>query len=1021
MGCEPEQQRDAPLGRLPNTGRTLRLEDGDGARRVVDEHHTSHEATAAGTLGDPGDRAVERPGDLGAREGPGGPTHFLPETQPQGVSSLEHRRDGVAHDRESDRCVEALVHTGREIGTTGRLHDAPRRGEKATPREQMVGRSEDQERGVTFIYLKMTFKFTILALPDGRKPIVLESPHPPLPLPSLPGSLMSQKSPDSPGKRTRRASAKKPRASKKAPATKKATASRSASSRSRAKTNRKRPARKRTPRKKGPVTTPVRAIRSWRAALALEAATWGAGVVAGLAITGALLWMRAKSDVTTYLADPPRTIPGVVWSAPIDVQPGQAASVSALAGDLLAAGYERVRHVDPAHVPPDGPGEFAVLADGLDIYTQPWPGVEGGRTRLRIVDGTVVEGAPATLRPTVLATVGDWDGRRTDVHLDRVSPFLEPALLSMEDQRFREHMGIDPWGIVRAGLKAVVGNGGQGGSTLTQQLAKNLFLTPERTLRRKVREVFFAAALESELSKDELLELYLREVYLGQMGGVPLVGVEAASRAWFGVSADHLSLDQAATIIGVIPAPNAYSPRRHPERAEQRRNLVIEQMVKVGAITGDQATSAKQRPLTLGGALPGAIRRAPWAVDLAVDDAERHIGEGALAGKGYHVHTSIQPVLQRVAEEAVALGAKAMEEEYRKARGAQVALVAVDAHTGGIVAMVGSRSYGESPFNRAASARRQAGSTVKPLTLLAAFDEDPSLTPLTRISDAPITRRIDGRSWTPKNYDGRFMGDITVRRAIETSRNIPAVLLAEEVGATDLQQFYRTAGLTFATNLPSASLGGFEVTPLEMAGAYTVFPGGGTLQEPWMVDRIGEPNGAEVLALEHHTEALSSARAARLASSVLEGVIERGTGMAAKRYGVEGGAGGKTGTTSDYRDAWFVGFTDDLAVAVWVGRDEGSLGLPGSRAALPIWARFVAASGTLGDEDALPEGLVEARVCENSGRIARPQCEHTYLETFPEGGVPKEKCDVHGGPIVEAGRALGRLFSGKKKDDEVIE
>lgn len=762
-------------------------------------------------------------------------------------------------------------------------------------------------------------------------------------------------------------------------------------------------------RVKKPAPAPPRNLKR---AVLTEAATWLGAVAVGLTITGGLLWMRAKGDVAAYLADPPRTVPGVVWSAPVEIRPGQAASIPSVAGDLLAAGYDRVERVAPGEPGRDCAcaGEFAVLPDGLDIITHGTDGVPPSRTRLRIRDGHVVDGAPAVLRPTVLATIGEWEGRRSDVRLESVSPFLEPALLSMEDQRFRTHSGVDPWGVARAVLVNATGRDGQGGSTLTQQLAKNLFLTSERTLRRKVREVFFAAALESDLDKDELLELYLREVYLGQMGGVPIIGVEAASRAWFGVGAERLELHQAATIIGVIPAPNAYSPRRHPEIAEERRNLVLEQMVGTGAITRDQADAAKAQPLVLDGAIPGAVRRAPWAVDLAVDHAEAHVGEGALAARGIHVHTSIQPLLQRAAEEAVALGIGELRAEYPKADDAQIALVAVRVSDGAVVAMVGSRNYAESPFNRAAHAWRQAGSTVKPLTLLAAFDQDASLSPLTTILDEPITRRIDGKSWTPSNYDDRFMGEITIRTAIETSRNIPAIKLAEDVGPHKLQAFLREAGLSRATHLPSAALGGFETTPLELASAYTVFPGGGTLHEAWLVDHITEADGTGAIDPRHRTEDLATARAAELATSVLHGVIERGTGASARQYGVSGRVGGKTGTTSGYRDAWFVGFTDGLAVAVWAGRDRGDLGLSGSRAALPTWARFVAASGTAEPPRPLPEGVVAVEICTDSHLPARPECTSTYEEHLPEAQVPGKRCDVHGGPLVEAGRALGRLF-----------
>lgn len=817
---------------------------------------------------------------------------------------------------------------------------------------------------------------------------------------------------------------KKPAASRKS-APKRAArkpASKSSSKKAASSKSSRKPAapKKRAPRKstahKG-ARTPV-ATRSWKRLLLVEGGVVAAGVAAGLTITGSLLWMRAKGDVTTYLADPPRTVPGVVWSAPVQILPGQHASVSSIAGDLLAAGYERTTALQPEKVGPDDAGQFRITTDGLEVYTQPMPGIPGGTTRLVVTDQRVVSGAPATFRPTVLATIGSWEGRRSAIDLDQTSPFLEPALLSMEDQRFRDHLGVDPWGLLRAVLHNVAGKGTPGGSTLTQQLAKNLFLSPERTLRRKVREVFFAAALESELDKDQLLELYLQEVYLGQLGGVPLQGVEAASRAWFGKSADNLELHEAAMVVGVIPAPNAFSPSRHPEKAVQRRDLVLDQMLRVGAITAEQADAAKSRPLAIVGALPGAIRRAPWAVDHTVDEVEAHVGEGALASRGYHVHTSIQPLLQRTAEEVVALTLRELAEQHPEMNDAQVALAAVRVSDGAIVAMVGSRNYAESPFNRAVSAWRHAGSTVKPLTLLAAFDRDKRLSPLSTIADEPLTRRIDGRNWTPKNYDGRFLGDITVREAIEKSRNIPAIKLAEQVGAHELQGFLREAGLSRATHLPSAALGGFETTPVELAGAYTAFPGGGNVKQPWLVRSIGEPDGTELITLQHHDEPLATARAASLASAVLQGVVERGTGRRARDYGVSGRVGGKTGTTDEGRDAWFVGYTDSLAVAVWVGKDRTNLGLGGSTAALPFWARFVEASGSMKPDESLPDGVVEVQICTDSHRVAREDCPTKYTEQVPEEEVPTKKCDVHGGPFVEAGQALGRLFSGKnrKKD-----
>ncbi|NCG18429.1 MAG: PBP1A family penicillin-binding protein [Rhodobacterales bacterium] len=755
---------------------------------------------------------------------------------------------------------------------------------------------------------------------------------------------------------------------------------------------------------------------TWKRWFITEALVWGTGAALGLSIAGGVLWTKAVQDVEAYLANPPTTAPGVIYSAPMRVQIGQRASLASLAGDLLAAGYDRVDNVTEGGAS-GGAGQFSVQGQTLTVWTAPMTGpgftVKGGLATLRLERSTVAStGTHGTvyLRPTVLGTIGDLESKRTDIDIQKISPWVEPALLAIEDARFRDHHGVDPIGIARAlGRNLLSGGGMQGGSTLTQQLAKNLFLTPDRTLRRKVHEAFFAAALESKLSKDELIELYLGEVYLGQMGGLPLHGVEAAARAWFGVSAANLELHEAATIVGVIASPNRWSPVRHPEINLNRRNTVIERMVATGAIDEAKAERAKEQPLKLVGIEPSRVRRSPYAVDLAVDKAEEVLGEGALASGGYQVYTHIQPLLQRAAEEAVALGMAELDEDYPKAAGAQVGLVAVQVSDGAVVAMVGGRSYATSPFNRTTQAWRQAGSTVKPLTMLAVFD-DGNLTPSDVLLDAPISRIIDGKQWTPRNYDGRYVGDISVRKAIEQSRNIPAILMAEQIGASRLQRFYRQAGLSKATNLPSASLGAFATTPLEMAGAYTAFANGGIAHEPVLVDAISTANGELVVDLDGKPIGLAAPQAAAQAIRVLEGVIDRGTGRRADEYGVSGQAGGKTGTTDDYRDAWFVGATPELAVAVWVGRDKGTLGLAGSRAALPTWSRFVAASGTTQGPWQQTEGLVSVDICDESGQVARQACVEQHEDLFVKGTVPRGECDLHGAPAVKSGGALSGLF-----------
>jgi penicillin-binding protein 1B len=706
----------------------------------------------------------------------------------------------------------------------------------------------------------------------------------------------------------------------------------------------------------------------------------------------------------------------------MEIRPGMRVSVPAITGDLLAAGFERVDKVTEPEEP-EGAGTFAVTDQGIELWSAPWRGptgeVKGGQGSIRIEDGVVTKTTPRqglVLRPTVLGTLGDLESKRESVTLTELSPWVEPALLSMEDSRFRTHHGVDPIGVLRALSMTMLYDDVQGGSTLTQQLAKNLFLTKERTVRRKVREIFFAAALEQQLDKDELLALYLSEVYLGQMGGLPLYGVDAAARAWFGVSAKSLELHQAATIVGAIPAPNRWSPVRHPQAAIDRRNVVLARMHEVGEIDEKQYKAGIEMPMELVGLEPSRIRRAPYAVDTAVDRAEELIGEGVLASRGYAVYTGIQPVLQRAAEEAVAQGMAELDAEFPKAAGAEVALVAVRISDGAVVAMVGGRSYAKSPFNRAEHAQRQVGSTVKPLTMLAAFDQG-TASPATVLDDSPIVRNAGGVSWTPRNYDGKFVGEVSVRSAIEGSRNIPAILLAESVGHTKLQRVFKDAGLSNATALPSAALGSFSATPMELAGAYTAFSRG-IAYEPRVLMAIADEGGQEILTVEPAGHPIASEQAAALAVDVMQGVITRGTAARASKYGVGAPAVGKTGTTDDYRDAWFVGLTPELVVAVWVGQDEGTLGLAGSRAALPTWARFVVASGSLKGEWSHPEGIAQIEVCPESGLPARDICPEPYSESFIEEFVPEEKCDEHGGAIVRTGRFFDRLFGGRKAQED---
>jgi penicillin-binding protein 1B len=765
---------------------------------------------------------------------------------------------------------------------------------------------------------------------------------------------------------------KKPAKKKKAPAAK------------------KKPAKKKAPSRRKKSAPSRRQIAvAW---LRVEALVWAAGIAAGIVLAGMLIWNDARYEVREHLITPATSAPTSVWSAVIRVQPGDPYPKDELIADLLNARYEQV---DDA----SRPGTFSARGDKVEIWTpeRSLPGTDlpAKRVTLTLRDGRVkriVPGDTARLQPTLLGVYGDLTARRDPVTLDEVSPWMIPALLAIEDARFHDHLGVDPIGIIRALVHNLTSDDTHGGSTLTQQLAKNLFLDARRTLRRKVHEVFYAAALESELSKDQLLELYLSEVYLGHHGGMPLYGVEQAARAWFARSSQRLDVSQAATIAGVISSPNRSSPLRSPQRAQERRDQVIHRMVYVHALTQVQANVALGEPLSLAPHPPTAAWRLPWAVSAALEEAPSLPGDVFRPGGGQHIYTTVQPHLQRAAQRAANDTLLSLVASHPAITNAEVAVASVEVGSGRLIALIGGRDPIKSPFHRARDAWRQGGSTIKPLTALAAMNADASLTGATRFHDAPITRRFDGRTWRPSNYDGVYLGDIPLRQVIEQSRNVPSVLLAERVGRTPLRAFLEAAGLSRATALPSAALGAFPTTTVELAGAYAAFPNQGRYNPPYLIEGLADTAGQRVYAHTPASRTLASPRASAQARRLLQGVITDGTGRGVSRAGLAGTLGGKTGTTDDGRDAWFVGFDADRSLAVWTGRDKGVLGLTGGQAAVPIWSAILKAWG--GPRGQFRDGadLVAVEMCSTDGEPACPDCTERWTEWFPARRAPSAQC-----------------------------
>ena len=754
------------------------------------------------------------------------------------------------------------------------------------------------------------------------------------------------------------------------------------------------PRTKTKPRRKPPAKagkpwnwrTPLRRL-AISAGVALLALALGAGIVL------AVLIRDAEKQVTARLEADLWDLPGAVLSGPIHIWPGLRHDPESMALDLQGSGYARVNKAVQ-------PGDFQVGSDSVLVMRRPESGpgweVPAGQLLVTFKGGkvaSVTPESPAILPPTQLAGVrGAENEARTPRALQDFPEHLRHAVLAMEDARFYEHPGISVVGIARALLTNVIsGKTRAGGSTLTQQLAKNLFLSQERTLSRKANELLLAFALEKELSKDEILALYLNEIYWGQSGGVAICGADQAARAYFGKPVDRLSLGESATLAGIISSPNSYSPLRHPEVAQQRRDIALQRMADEFWLDQSQVDQEQALPLQV---IPGVQgRRAPYAVDTLVDEVEATLGQGTIAAQGLTVHSTIHPPLQRLAEDVLAESMAKLEAAYPQATGVQAALVAVRVSDGAILAMVGGRDYGSSQFNRATLAQRQVGSTVKPLTLLAAFEQDRELNTGTLFLDEPISRRVDGKTWRPQNYDGVFVGDIPLRDAIAKSRNIPAVLLAELVGFGPLQKHLQALGLSGATSLPSVSLGGFEATPTQLAGAYTVFPGKGVYAPPHLLRAAADQDGKVLLDREPTPTRQASARAAMMATSVLQSVIQKGTGSRASQFGAKGSIAGKSGTTDGYRDAWFVGFSPTVTVAVWVGFDaNGSAGLGGSKAALPTWSRFLAGSGTTSGSFPTSRDVVEQDTCVSQEWLLQ-ECSDCRPELYSRGTAPRTGCN----------------------------
>lgn len=594
---------------------------------------------------------------------------------------------------------------------------------------------------------------------------------------------------------------------------------------------------------------------------------------------------------------------------------------------------------------------------------------------------------------------------RTSISIRTLPPYVHQAFVAIEDHRFYQHDGVDVVGIAGA-LRDNIMGGRRGASTITQQLVGNMHPDvidrTDRTLGRKLREQQAAREMEKRYTKEQILEAYINQISFGRN----FYGIETAAQHYFGKPASRLTLAEAATLAGMIQGPALYDPARHPERSTTRRNLVLDRMAELGYITAAQATSARREPLRTAPAL-GMPAAAPYVVDLVRRQAERagiQVGEG-----GYRIHTTIDSEMQRAAVEALETGVRRIESTagYRhtpratRARGStdylQGAVVAMDARTGDLLALVGGRDYIESPYNRAVVALRQPGSAFKPFVFAVAIED--SIPASEMLADTAIALRLqNGRVYSPDNADRRFVGPLTMRDALSRSRNTTAVELAQRVGMDSVIALARRLGIeTPIAPYPSSAIGASEVRVIDLVAAYSTFANLGGRVEPRAIGRIEDRAGRTI-----HTppggapQFVMDPRVAFIVRDIMRDAVERGTGTSARRaVPTHVPVAGKTGTTNDNADVWFVGMTPEIVAGVWLGFDRPrtiSPGAAGGTLAAPIWGEMIGSyySARPAGEWDVPGGIVPVEIDRASGEPASDAtpAERRYVEYFVEGTEP---------------------------------
>ena len=747
-----------------------------------------------------------------------------------------------------------------------------------------------------------------------------------------------------------------------------------------------------------------------------------------LLVVGTFSYFYVKYDrvIVKRFSSPVFSNSARIYATPKVVRPGQAFPARSIAAELKHAGYSEKSEQSPM-------GSYHLLTNGIEITPGPESYHSPDPARIVMKDGKVAsissrgsDLAAYELEPQLITALFDAEQRskRQVVKYDDIPKVMVDAVLAIEDRRFFQHGGVNFLRLAQAFWVDVTRQRHeQGGSTITMQLSRAFFLTPEKTVKRKLSEIMIALELEQKFSKQQIFEFYANRVDLGQRGSFTISGFAEASKSYFNKDLKDITLPEAALLAGLIQAPSFLSPYRHPERALERRNTVLDAMAETHAITRADAEKAKATPLKL--APPNVeASDAPYFIDLVRDTLVNKFSEHELNDQSYRIYTTLDPDLQRAAAQSVEEGIKLVDAQITKMRTkkvkigkgkyetrvnpgpqAQVALVALDPRTGAVLALVGGRNYGFSQLNHAV-AKRPTGSIFKPFVYAAAMNTALDgatnvLTPASLVDDAATTFAYGDQIYEPRNYKEEYHGPVTLRYALAMSLNNATVKVAEEVGYDKVADLAKSAGISSVKATPAMALGAYDATPLEMASAYTSFSNEGVRVSPIMVSSVRNAKGDVLQDFTPERRQVMDPRVAFVMTDMMQGVVNFGLGYSAVRgRGFQLPAAGKTGSS---HDGWFAGYTSNLLCIVWVGYDDYSdLHLSGAQTAAPVWTEFMKKASALTQYSDMrgfnqPSGVVDVQLDKSTNRLATPSCPETYTAAFVAGTEPRETCDQTSG------------------------